>query len=191
MEEFFELVAARRSIGKVTQEPVPREHIEKMIAAGNWAPSHHNTQPWKFFVLAGEGRNRLGKAYGEIAVIEKGEGISEQERKELYEKAYKKAFRAPLIIAMACLPTQEERIIESEEFSAAAACIQNMLLAAHSLGYGSIWRTGKPSYHPVMKKLFGLGEKDRLMGLVYIGKPDMVKEPKRTPAEEKTEWWLS
>jgi nitroreductase len=189
LNDLIQLIVSRRTIGKVTEEPVPREHIEQILEAGNWAPSHFNTQPWKFFVMTGEGRRKLGEAYAKIALLEKGNGLSEDEKKGLYEKSVNRAFRAPLVIAVACLPHQDEYVVESEEFAAVAACIQNMLLAAHALGYGAIWRTGAPSYHPVMKELFGLGEKDQLMGLIYIGKSDMIRESRRVPVEKKTEWW--
>ncbi|WP_286883893.1 nitroreductase family protein [Aneurinibacillus sp. UBA3580] len=189
MNEFLELIRTRRTIGKVTDEPVPREDIEKILEAGNWAPSHYNTQPWKYFVLTGDGRKKLGEAYAKIALLEKGEGLSEEEKAALYEKSMNKAFRAPLVIAVACLPHEDEYVIESEEFAAVAASIQNMLLAAHALGYGAIWRTGAASYHPVMKEVFGLGEKDGLVGLVYIGRSNMVRESRRVSIEKKTEWW--
>ncbi|AMA73849.1 Nitroreductase [Aneurinibacillus thermoaerophilus] len=189
MNDLLELIMTRRTIGKVKDDPVPREDIEKILEAGNWAPSHFNTQPWKYFVITGNGRKRLGEAYAKIALLEKGEGLTDAETKALYEKSMNKAFRAPLVIAVACLPHEEEYVVEAEEFAAVAASIQNMLLAAHALGYGAIWRTGAPSYHPVMKELFGLGAKDRLMGLVYIGRPDMVRESRRIPVEQKTEWW--
>ncbi|MED0738100.1 nitroreductase [Aneurinibacillus thermoaerophilus] len=189
MNDLLELIMTRRTIGKVKDDPVPREDIEKILEAGNWAPSHFNTQPWKYFVMTGNGRKRLGEAYAKIALLEKGEGLTDAETKALYEKSMNKAFRAPLVIAVACLPHEEEYVVEAEEFAAVAASIQNMLLAAHALGYGAIWRTGAPSYHPVMKELFGLGAKDRLMGLVYIGRPDMVRESRRIPVEQKTEWW--
>jgi nitroreductase len=189
MNDFLQVIASRRTIGKVTDEPVPREDIEKILEAGHWAPSHHNTQPWKYFVMTGNGRKKLGEAYARIALLEKGDGCSEDEKREIYEKSVKKAFRAPLVIAVACLPHQEDYVVESEEFAAVAASIQNMLLAAHALGYGAIWRTGAPSYHPIMKELFGLSEKDQLMALIYIGKTNITRESRRVPIAEKTEWW--
>lgn len=188
MNELLKLIQTRRTIGKVMDEPVPREHIEEILEAGNWAPSHFNTQPWKYFVMIGNGRKKLGEAYAKIALLEKGEELTEEERTALYEKNVKKAFRAPLVIAVACLPHEEDYVVNAEEYAAVAASIQNILLASHALGYGAIWRTGAPSYHPVMKETFGLEGKDGIVGLVYIGKMDMVRESRRIPIDKKTEW---
>lgn len=189
MNELLQTILSRRTIGKVTQEPVAPEHIEQILEAGNWAPSHYNTQPWKYFVMTGEGRKKLGEAYAAIALLEKGEGLSEEEKQALYEKSVHKALRAPLVIAVACLPHTEKYVIEAEEYAAVAASIQNMLLAAHALGYGAIWRTGGACYHPIMKQTFKLDEKDGMAGFIYIGKADMIRESRRVPVEQKTEWW--
>ena len=69
------------------------------------------------------------------------------------------------MIAVAASPSEESRTLRIEEIGAVNAAIQNMLLAAHGLGLGAIWRTGKSTYHPKMKELFGLREKDEVLGL--------------------------
>lgn len=189
MNDLLELIKTRRTIGKVTDEPVPREHIIQILEAGHWAPSHHNTQPWKFFVMTGDGRNRLGKAYARISIEDSGaEGI---EADELREKGIKKAQRAPLVIAVACVPTEGEHIMRHEEVAAVSACVQNMLLAAHALGYGSIWRSGAPCYDERMKEAFGLGANDEMVALLYIGRPQVERTSVRMRLETKTEWLTS
>jgi nitroreductase len=52
------------------------------------------------------------------------------------------------------------------------AAIQNMLLIVHPLRLGAIWRTGSFAYHPKMKALFGLREKDQVVGFIYGGYPE-------------------
>ena len=56
-------IKTRRSIGKVKSEPVPKEMIEMILEAGTWAPCHHQTEPWRFFVLTGDARNGLGETF--------------------------------------------------------------------------------------------------------------------------------
>ncbi|BAU29348.1 nitroreductase [Aneurinibacillus soli] len=189
MDDLLELIKTRRTIGKVVDELVPREHIIQILEAGHWAPSHHNTQPWKFFVMTGEGRNRLGEAYARISIEEKGaEGA---EAAELREKGTKKAHRAPLVIAVACVPTEGEHVMRREEVAATTACVQNMLLAAHALGYGAIWRTGAPCYDVRMKEAFGLGDHDEMVALLYIGRPQVERTSVRMRLETKIEWLTS
>ena len=63
-----------------------------------------------------------------------------------------------------------------------------MLLAAHSLGLGAVWRTGGICYEPEVKQFFGLTGKSELVGFIYIGYPDMNKVGRRKPFSEVTKW---
>ena len=186
--DIFEAIFKRRSIGKVKQDPVEKEKIEKLLEAATWAPNHYYTEPWKFFVLTGEGRRPLGRTLAQIAK-ENMEDPETKENQEKLKKAEEKPFRAPVIITVAVTPSDDPKAIDIEEVGAVSAAIQNMLLAAHALGLGAVWRTGKPAYHPKMKQLFGLREQDEVLGFIYIGYPDMPeREGKRISFKEKTKW---
>jgi nitroreductase len=168
--DILEVIKARRSIGLVKEEPVPRDVIEKILEAGNWAPSHHQTEPWRFYVLTGTGRKLLGETLVEIAK-ENMESPESEESKAKLEKTGGKPLRAPLVITVAVEPNENPKVIEIEEYGAAYAAAQNMLLAAHALGLAGIWRTGKPCYHPLMNELFGLSRKGKVLGFLYFGYP--------------------
>lgn len=187
--DIFEAIRTRRSIGKVSGEEVPQESIERILEAGTWAPNHRRTEPWRFFVLRGEGRRKLGQALAEIALLET-DKTGDEERAELAAKAHEKALRAPLIIAVAVEPAEQKGVIELEEYGAVFAAIQNMLLETHGLGLGAVWRTGEQAYHPVMSRQFGLAENGKILGFLYIGKPDLSKtaEGKREVFSAKTTW---
>ncbi|OPA76187.1 nitroreductase [Paenibacillus selenitireducens] len=181
-------IATRRSIGKVKSDPVSREDIEKMLEAATWAPNHRHTEPWKFFVMEGEGRGVLGRAYADIA-LDGVTGLSTEEEAQQRSTHEKKAFRSPVIIAVAVTPSSGPQISEIEEFAAAHAAVQNMLLTAHSLGLGAVWRTGDPTYHPKMRAAFQLEAREHLVGFVYVGYPDMdTPKSSRVPFAQKTVW---
>jgi nitroreductase len=186
--ELFEAIRSRRSIGKVKPEMIDRDILEQLLEAATWAPSHHRTEPWKFFVLTGEGRRPLGRILAEIAK-EKMDDPSTEENQLKLQKTEEKPFRSPVIIAVAVTPSEDPKVEPIEEVAAVNAAIQNLLLAAHALGLGTIWRSGLPTYHPRMKELFGLKEKDEVLGFVYLGYPDMDQpQGRRTPYQEKTTW---
>jgi len=107
----------------------------------------------------------------------------------LREKQSMKAFRAPVVIAVAVSPSSAPGVSRMEEFAAVHSAVQNMLLAAHGMGLGAIWRTGEPAYHPRMKQAFGLSEAEQIVGLIYVGYP-AVQQPsgKRKPVSAKTVW---
>ncbi|WP_324617846.1 nitroreductase family protein [Cohnella cholangitidis] len=94
MASLEEIIQGRRSIGKVKDDPVPRELIEKLLEAATWAPSHHATEPWKFVVMTGGGRRVLGQAYADIAE-DTMQDLAGEDRKQRLEKEVAKAFRAP------------------------------------------------------------------------------------------------
>lgn len=184
----LEAIRERRSIGRLKADPVEREVIEALLEAASWAPSHHNTQPWRFVVMTGEGRSTLGEGYARVAAANapelEGEELEERQRKERL-----KAKRAPVVIAAICSPADEPRAIREEELAAAQVAVQNLLLAAHAYGLGAIWRSGAPMFHSRMKETFGLRADEEIVAFIYLGYPDMTApEPKRAPISGKTTW---
>ncbi|SIS10666.1 Nitroreductase [Peribacillus simplex] len=186
--ETIEAIKTRRSIGIVKQDPVPKEMIEQIIEAGTYAPNHHRTEPWRFFVLTGEGRNKLGEVFEEITRIENADDTPESLISKL-ERQKKNPLRAPVIIAVGIEPSDKNNVLVAEEYAAVNSAIQNMLLAAHSLGLGAVWRTGKITYHEKVREFFNLSPKGEVLAFIYLGYPDMEPKPaKKTPIDELTTW---
>lgn len=156
-----EAIRTRRTIGRVKQDPVDRALIERLLDAAVWAPSHHNTQPWSFIVMSGEGRARLAEGYARVSASLVPE-LSGQALEDRMAKERTKAYRAPVIIAAVCSPSDDPRAVLAEELAAAQAAVQNLLLAAHANGLGAIWRSGDPMYHPLMNETFDLPRRIKL-----------------------------
>lgn len=186
--DVLEAIRTRRTIGKVKPDPVDRGLIERLLEAATWAPSHHGTEPWRFFILTGNGRRSLGRTLADIVRVSMADPTTpENEARVRIEEA--KAFRAPVVIVVAVQPSDKPGVVRQEEVEAGAAAIQNMLLAAHALGLGAVWRTGSQAYHPKMRELFGLHQEDEVLGFIYIGYPDLEPPPRRrVPYQEKTTW---
>lgn len=186
--DIMEALKTRRSIGRVQDKEVPKESIERMIEAATWAPNHFKTEPWRFFVLTGDGRKGLGETLAKIAERDMDDPTTEENKSKL-ERARKNPFRAPVVIVAAVEPSDDPKVILKEEYAAVNAGIQNMLLAAHALGLGTVWRTGKPCYDKEVSQLFGLSARGEVLGFIYVGYPDM--EPaarKRKSVDEVTQW---
>src|SRR5574341_1293164 len=114
--ELFEAIYLRQSIGKVKPDPVPRELVEKMLAAAVQAPNHHHVRPWRFVVLAGSGRERLGEV---MAQSMKRRDPNVREEALAAERA--KPLRAPRLIAVGVDTPHEPKVLEIENICAAAA----------------------------------------------------------------------
>jgi len=183
-EGILTAIRERRSLGRVKRDDVPRELIEQVIEAATWAPSHHNTQPWRFVVMTGEGRKLLGEGYANVYTATTGDHDAEKREKEV-----KKAFRSPVVIAAICSPSDDPRAVMEEELAAAQAAVQNLLLAVHAVGLAAIWRSGAPMVHGAMREQFKLREDEQIVGFIYIGYPDMTPNaPLRRSVQEVTEW---
>lgn len=182
-------ITTRRSVGRVKQDPVPREFVERVLASAVHAPNHKITEPWTFHVFSGKGRGEFAKARAELARIQAVEdGEDEEMASGRITRERKKAFRAPVVIAVVSVAGRDE-VETLENYAACAAAVQNMQLTAHSLGLGSIWRTGPVAYHEHLRKFFGLTENDHIVAYLYIGYPDMEdRDRRRQPAPDKTIW---
>jgi nitroreductase len=192
MERMMDVIRAietRRSIGRVKADPVPRELIERILESGVHAPNHRLTEPWRFHVFTGKGRGELARVRAEIARLQaEAEGESEEMAAGRISRERKKAFRAPVVIAVISKAGRDE-IETLENYAACAAAVQNMQLAAHSLGLATMWRTGPVVYHERMREFFGLKDGDTMVAHLYVGYPDMAERPRRRePASEKTVW---
>jgi nitroreductase len=186
--DVFEAIKTRRSIGKVKDSPVPYDLIEKILEAGTYAPNHYRTEPWRFFILSGNSRNKLGTVLEDITRIDNADLESEElDRKG--EKARNNPFRAPVIIAVGVEPSEKKNVMDKEEYAAVCCAVQNMLLAAHAMGLGAIWRTGAVTYHSKVKDFFGLTSKGEMVGFIYLGYPELTPKPvKKTGFENFTVW---
>jgi nitroreductase len=182
-------IETRQSIGRVKQDPVPRELVERILESAVHAPNHRLTEPWRFHVFTGKGRGELARARAEIARLQaEAEGESEEMAAGRISRERKKAFRAPVVIAVICEAGRDE-VETLENYAACAAAVQNMQLTAHALGLAAMWRTGPVAYHEHMRKLLGLKESDTTVAHLYIGYPDAGERPRRRrPAGEKTVW---
>ncbi len=181
----IEAIRSRRSIRKMRLDLSPtREQVTEIIEAATWAPNHHLTEPWRFIVIAGEERRRLGEALAEAMVL-----VFPDTPKEKLELERTKPLSAPVILTVVSAVRVGPKILEQEELIAAGAALQNVLLAAQALGLSTMVRTGAHSYSERMRRFLELREDESLVGMVYLGygsEPQPIG--KRTDLQEKTVW---
>jgi nitroreductase len=143
------------------------------------------TEPWRFTVVAGEARERLGRLWGTRAA--EARGLRDEERVRSIERDVEKLLRAPVLI-IASTRTDDDSVVAEEDFAATAAAVQNILLAAHARGLGAMWRTGAMVRDPQVKAALGLDARDRIVATVYLGEPSGSVAPERARALPAV-WW--
>jgi nitroreductase len=145
--------------------PAPSQaELEQAIAAAQAAPDHGRLKPWRFHLIEGPARERLGEVMAQALKVREPEATP-----ELLKKEAAKPLRAPIIVAISCLVQPSAKIPASEQLMAVAAAAQNFQLAIHALGYGCQWKSGAPVRDPLVKAAFGLGQADTLVGFMYVG----------------------
>ncbi len=184
----FNTIKQRRSVGQLTEQEPSRAQIERMLEAATYAPSHHVTEPWHFFVITGAAREELGALMAASLRPTLKDCTPEKLQLRLW-KERNKPLRAPIIITVAIKGIQDIAGMLVENIEAAAAATQNMLIAAEEMGLATLWRTGESAYDPLVKRWFGLEADDHIVGFIYVGYPKVMR-PMRTPTHfsEKTTW---
>lgn len=185
-----EVIRHRRTIKPpmMSDAPVSDEDLGAILENANWAPTHGMTQPWRFRVYRGDARVALGKKLAELyeTAVPK-----DQQKEGKAEKLAKMPGLAPVVI-LVCMERQKiEKIREIEEIEAVACAVQNMHLSATARGLGAFWSTPPVLYTPEMNAWLGLGEKDRCLGIFYLGHPaeaDKWPKGRRQPVTDRVEY---
>jgi nitroreductase len=160
----LDLLLTRESALKL-DAPAPSEaDLDTMFQSAVRAPDHGRLRPWRFVVIEGDKRPRFGDLMAD-AMRNRVPDASE----EMLDRERAKPMRAPTIVVAAARVQKGHRIPEFEQIAAAAAAAQNIMLAAHAMGYGAMWKTGEPAYDPVVKTALGLNADDEIMGFLYLG----------------------
>jgi nitroreductase len=158
----------RRSIRKYSDEPVNDDTLITLIKAATSAPTACNTQPWEYIIIT-----------------------DNEVKKNLKSKLYFGKYDAPVMIVV-CGNMKLAMAGPSRDFwiQDCSASIENILLAATSMGLGTLW----VGLHPIesntrpLYKLLNLPEEVIPLGIVYVGYPAEEKEP-RTQFNEKRVYW--
>ncbi len=180
----LELIKNRRAVfpAQYNGKPIALSTIEKILEAANWAPTHKRTEPWRFKVVQGDARERLG-----IYLSEKYLDTEKKPKNIKARKLLEKPMQAAAVIIICMQRDPEERVPEWEEIAATAMAVQNMWLMCTELGIGCYWSS--PALISYMDGFTPLQEGEKCLGLFYLGHYDAeLPEGERTPLSEKVSW---
>jgi len=161
------LITSRQNIlPKRLAAPGPStEQINDMFCAAAAAPDHGVVMPWRFVLVPDDKRAVLAEVFG-LALQERDATATPEQ----VEQAREKAFRAPfLALAIARLGACEPDIDPLERMVSVGAAIQNFLLAAHSMGFGSSLTSGQAMHSTVLRQLFALAEGEQAVCCINVG----------------------
>ncbi len=188
LSDLKEIIRNRRSIKpeKFSSRKVLKDVVLEVLNNALWAPTHALTQPWYFTIFAGEDLKDLGKFMADTYK----KGCKQEDFKESkYVKLLNRPALAPVVIAIGMKRQKIEKIPEIEEIQAVACAVQNMYLTATAYGLAPYWSSGAVSYSEEMKEYLNLGQKDKCLGLFYLGyTKEEAPTSHREPLEYHSTW---
>ncbi len=153
----------KRQSNPFLQSPAPSDvDLNTILQAGMKVPDHAGLRPWHFTVVKEDGLTKLSDLFLHAVKLD-----CEDEAK--LEKIRKMPYRAPLIIIVSTKFFDHEKVPKQEQIVATGCSVHAMQMAAVTLGYGAMWRTGELSYHPLVKKGLNIAVQDEIIGYLYIG----------------------
>ncbi len=188
LSEVTEIIRNRRTIypEQYTDRVVQKDMVTNILNNAIWAPTHKRTEPWRYKVYSGEGKQKLAAL---LASAYKQLTPPDQYKDVKLEKLHRRIERTSVVIMMTMKRSEKVTIPEIEEIEAVSCAAQNMMLTATAYGLGSFWSSPKFIYDPRFAEMMGYATEDVVMGFMYLGYPE-VEWPKshRKPLEYVTEW---
>jgi nitroreductase len=168
MDEFAEkLIHGRVHVSpKRLGSPGPNDSQKNQILlAANAAPDHGRMVPWRFIEISETSRKSLGEVFAQC-LLERDQSASPIQLQEAREKA----LRGPLLLLAIANYVDETNEISKEEKLVSLGCaIQNILLSAYALGFGSGLSSGKALQSPRLRSLFNLADHEDPICFITIG----------------------
>ncbi|MFW0765628.1 NAD(P)H nitroreductase [Trabulsiella odontotermitis] len=162
----LELLVNRRSASRLTEPAPAGEQLENILRAGMRAPDHGTLQPWQFFIIEGDGRERFSQLLADGA-------IQAGEDENAVDKARSAPFRAPLIIAVVAKCQEHHKVPQWEQEMSAGCAVMAMQMAAVAQGFNGIWRSGALTENPRVRDGFHCRAQDKIVGFLYLGTPQL------------------
>jgi nitroreductase len=147
--DILDTIRNRRAIRQYKKEAPAEDEIKKVLEAGRWAPSGMNNQPWRFWVIK-DNKKKDGLA----RFTKYGDTIKE----------------APAVIVV-CMDTADS-YNRDKDLMAIGACIQNMLLEAHSIGLAACWLGEILNKKSQVHEYLHLDDDLELMAVIAMGYSD-------------------
>jgi F420 biosynthesis protein FbiB-like protein len=187
----LDAIAARRSIRRYKDTPIPDEALQAILTAATQAPSAKNRQPWRFVVVMGDSRAEMVQVMRQGIAKAKAEGEdpgSSEWSADLMEQAPVTVFVFnPDGLHPWLTRSIDQMFRDVLNIQSIGAAIQNMLLAALDLGIGSVWICDV--YYAYEELRNWLGESGQMIAAVSLGYPDESPEARsRKPLSQVARW---
>ncbi len=133
LRKFAERIRGRRTVKLFLQTPVDRQVILDAIEVARWAPNHHLTEPWHFYLLGEKAMKANVELIRQITAEKKDAGKADFKAKAATE--------IPGWLVVTCRKSDDE-VMQRENYASCCCAMQNLMLYLSEAGVGSKWATG-------------------------------------------------
>ncbi|MCL2475786.1 nitroreductase family protein [Candidatus Bathycorpusculum sp.] len=194
MPDLYDVIRQRRSIRSYQSKPVPKEVVQTVLETVAWAPSAHNSQPWRFIVLEdAQVKRDLAEQMADVWAIDvarDNHGVDAKTRSERVER-----FAGAPVLILACLTMEglrkfSDEVRQSIERDLAVASlgagIQNLLLVAHAIGLGTCWYCAPAFCRQLVQETLKIPKHVEPHAFIILGYPD--EQPSAPPRKKVTDY---
>ncbi len=156
------------------------DQLAAIVGAAGQSPDHGRLLPWRLVLVPEAARPALADAFAQALTERDAEALPEQ-----IAQAREKAYRSPvLLLAVVDVARGDAAIPAAERIAAAGCALQNMLLMATALGFGSALTSGKALGSRALRRLFALEEGEEALCFLSIGTAASAKPPRVRPGPD-------
>ena len=174
----------RKSHNKLIAPAPTEEQVKQMIKLALRAPDHALLKPWRFQIYSGDSLIELGENFAKASQM-----ADPEMTKEKLEKIKNKPLRAPMLIIASVVIESHPKVPEIEQYLSAGASVQNLLIGAHLINIGAMWRTGSLCFNRHLMELLGYESNEFIVGFIYLGHEDGEKRAPKHPELAKFVDW--
>lgn len=176
-EQTAALIRGRRTINRFMREAPPRDVVLRALELACWAPNHHLTQPWHFYVLGPDTQREIIRLNSEMVAAAQGESAATAKRKRWASM--------PGWLVVTC-DLSDDPVRNREDYAACCCAVQNAMLYLHSAGIGVKWSTGAVTRAPRFYDAIWVDpDLETVVGLFWYGYPAETPDARREPAESR------
>lgn len=176
LQHLAERMRSRRTVKMFLQQPVSRRLVLEAIEVARWAPNHHLTEPWHFYLLGAEA---IEKSIDLTRIV-----VTERKGADLGNFKAQDAATRPGWLVVTCRRSADE-LTQQEDYASVCCAIQNLSLYLSEAGLASKWSTGPITRDSRFYELLGIDpEAEMIVGLIWYGYPKITPTQSRKPVAD-------
>jgi len=179
LQRIAERIRGRRTTKLFLRQKVNRGLVREAIEVARWAPNHHLTEPWHFYLFGPAKIAAAAKLIGNLVRESKGD-------EELAVFKEQSALSMPGWLLVTCMKS-DDPLREREDYAAVCCAIQNLTLYLAEAGVACKWTTGLITRDPRFFDLLGIDPaREFVAGLIWYGYPKVLPTQTRKAVNEIT-----